>query len=172
MIKFLFLDFDGVLTNGKKNYSKNGTCETKELCDKDFTAIKRFLSNNIPVFFLSGDPWNENIFINRNIPYLITRNLKKEESVKPIIDQYNIPLKECAYIGDDIFDVNLLKIVGYPFCPNDAIIDCKMVSRSLAKNGGENLISYFFEYCAQHELIHTVENEMENILLLDEKEKF
>ena len=172
MIKLLLLDFDGVLTNGKKNYSKNGICETKELCDKDFTAIKRFLANNVPVFFLSGDHWNENIFINRNIPYLITRNLKKEECVNIIIDKYNLLLKDCAYIGDDIFDVNLLKIVGYPFCPNDAIIDCKNVSCTLAKKGGENLISHFFEYCKQHNLINFSHDEMENIFSLDAKEKF
>lgn len=172
MIKFIFLDLDGVLTDGKKNYSKNGICETKQLCDKDFTAIKRFISNNVPVYFLSGDPWNENIFLNRNIPYTITRSIKKEQCALSIINKLNISIKDCAYIGDDIFDVGLLKIVGYAFCPKDAIKDCKNISTVIDRNGGDNLISAFFEYCLDKKLINISENEINKIFALDEKEKF
>ena len=41
MIKLLILDVDGVLTDGKKVYGKEGTGLYKTFCDKDFTAIKR-----------------------------------------------------------------------------------------------------------------------------------
>jgi 3-deoxy-D-manno-octulosonate 8-phosphate phosphatase (KDO 8-P phosphatase) len=172
MIKILLLDFDGILTNGKKSYSKDGICNSKELCDKDFTAIKRFIANGVPVFFLTGDPWNENVLKNRNLPFLITRGLKKDECAIEVLSKYNIDIKQCAYIGDDIFDLELLSIVGHPFCPNDAIQDCKNTSVVLNCNGGENLINYFFEYCVSRKLIQISKNEIKKILDLDEKEKF
>ena len=61
MIKLILLDIDGVMTDGRKYYDKEGTVRLKTFCDKDWTAIKRFRALGIQVAFLSGDGFNANI---------------------------------------------------------------------------------------------------------------
>ena len=58
MIKLLILDVDGILTDGKKQYDREGNVRMKTFCDKDWTAIKRFRALGINVIFLTGDPFN------------------------------------------------------------------------------------------------------------------
>ena len=52
MIKLVILDVDGVLTDGKKYYNRDGDVVMKTFCDKDWTAIKRFKALGIKVLFL------------------------------------------------------------------------------------------------------------------------
>ena len=73
MIKLVILDVDGVLTDGKKYYNRDGDVVMKTFCYKDWTAIKRFKALGIKVLFLSGDPFNEKIAKNRNIDIIINR---------------------------------------------------------------------------------------------------
>ena len=40
LIKLAIFDIDGVLTNGKKTYGKDGSCISKTFCDKDFMRCK------------------------------------------------------------------------------------------------------------------------------------
>ena len=56
MIKLLILDVDGVMTGGIKYYDREGTVKLKTFCDKDWTAIKRFVQSESMLFFLTGDP--------------------------------------------------------------------------------------------------------------------
>ena len=58
VIKLIILDVDGVLTDGKKYYNREGEVLMKTFCDKDWTAIKRFRALGITVIFLTGDPFN------------------------------------------------------------------------------------------------------------------
>ena len=58
MIKLVILDVDGVLTDGKKYYNREGEVLMKTFCDKDWTAIKRFRAMGITVIFPTGDPFN------------------------------------------------------------------------------------------------------------------
>ena len=41
MIKLVILDVDGVMTDVKKYFDRDGNVVIKNFCDKDWTAIKR-----------------------------------------------------------------------------------------------------------------------------------
>ena len=46
-----------------------------------------------------------------------------------------------VYIGDDINDLELIKLVGYGCCPADAISSVKEVAKYITKvKGGEGVI--------------------------------
>ena len=46
-----------------------------------------------------------------------------------------------AYIGDDIPDICVLKKVGLPCCPNDAVDEVKAVAKFVcSKNGGRGAV--------------------------------
>ena len=74
LIKLAIFDIDGVLTNGKKTYGKDGSCISKTFCDKDFTAIKRFIAAGVKVIMISGDNYNKTMAEKRNIDFYCTRD--------------------------------------------------------------------------------------------------
>jgi YrbI family 3-deoxy-D-manno-octulosonate 8-phosphate phosphatase len=179
--KLLILDIDGVMTDGKKTYDKNGRACYKEFCDRDFTAIKMFRAAGVDVVFLSGDSMNEGMANNRNIPFFCNRLEKKHNKsegqyicksnfVDLFVEKFGVKPNEMVYVGDDIFDIEIMKAVGRAFCPADANYMVKNVATQvLNKNGGDCVVEDVFNY---H--ISVLEMEMpsmEKIIELDKQEK-
>jgi 3-deoxy-D-manno-octulosonate 8-phosphate phosphatase (KDO 8-P phosphatase) len=50
--------------------------------------------------------------------YLNSRT--KKESMKELAAKWNVDLKSVLYMGDDIPDFEVMKMVGLPACPADA----------------------------------------------------
>lgn len=175
MIKLFAFDIDGCLNNGKKFYNENGLCAGKFFCDKDWSVLKRLKARDIKIHAITGDPWNENLLLARNIPYTITRSEPKENLLSSLLTKYGIDVSEMAYIGDDIFDLNLLEKVGYPFCPKDAIsFDTVKNIHRLNSNGGDNIMVEIFNFFIKNKLIKNLNfnEEMEKVMDLDKNEKF
>ena len=148
-MKLIILDIDGVMTDGRKFYISDGTTLCKQYNDKDFTAIKRFLALDINVCFLSGDIWNKKMADLRNIKFYSGRNedgnLSKLQSLHIILQDYNVSKNETLYVGDDIFDIEVLTYVKEGFCPKDSPSDVKNVSTVLNRSGGEGVIAELFD---------------------------
>lgn len=179
MIKLLILDVDGILTDGKKYYDSEGNVRLKTFCDKDWTAIKRFRALGINVIFLTGDPFNVKIAENRNIDVYVNRSngnhKDKVEFLSDICKEYEVKSNEVAYAGDDIFDVKIMRAVGYSFCPADSPDDV----RSAAKNcvpgtPGNNFVMFLFDYMRRNRLLPEFNfyDNLKKVYELDEKEKF
>jgi 3-deoxy-D-manno-octulosonate 8-phosphate phosphatase (KDO 8-P phosphatase) len=150
-IKLLLLDVDGILTSGKKIYSDNGNVIGKEYCDLDFTAIKIFKSLSIKVIFISGDQTcNKSMAKNRNVDFYYTRkgsiNRDKLFFLKGIEKKYKINRKNIAFLGDDIFDLELGKNIGYFVVPNNSMQILKNKADYVLKsNSGNYLIKEFLD---------------------------
>lgn len=178
MIKLIILDVDGVMTDGTKYYDCNGKVVLKLFCDKDWTAIKRFRSLGIPVVFITGDPYNEIILKNRNLPVVVNRgegfHKDKVNYLQKILDQFHCTSKEVVYLGDDLFDYGIMREIGYPYCVANSPKILKDIATVLPCNGGENAIMYLFECLEDIGLIPTVSYDevMSKIYELDLKEKF
>lgn len=180
-IKLIILDVDGILTDGKKAYDKNGDVLSKVFCDKDWTAIKRFKSFGIEVMFLSGDEFNTGIAEKRNIHIIINRNnnihIDKSEYLNSICEKYSISPNEIIFAGDDIFDINLMKKVKYSFCPSDAPNIVKENCKVLNCKGGDNFVAYLFDYLENIKSSRIIPNfelgdHLDKIYNLDIKERF
>lgn len=174
-IKLLILDVDGILTDGRKYYGIDGMPFAKIFCDKDFTAIKRFRALGINVIFLTGDAKvNEKIGINRNIPVYLSRGLDKVDFIDQFQSVYNCNTDEMCFVGDDLFDINIMKAVKYSFCTADSPYIVRSCATVLPVKGGENVIATLFDYCEDHNIIETVDfnTVMNKINELDKNEKF
>lgn len=70
--------------------------------------------------------------------YLLTDSKNKLESVSKLCAETGVSLAETVFIGDDVWDVDLLKAVGVAACPADAQDCVKELPdiRVLTKNGG------------------------------------
>ena len=56
-------------------------------------------------------------------------------------EKFNIEPKNIAYVGDDINDLEVIKMVGFGCCPSDAVSEVKQNVDYVAKaKGGEGVI--------------------------------
>ena len=159
MIKFLIMDVDGTLTDGKLYISNNGEL-FKSFSVKDGCGIKDILPtiNIIPVVITARD---SKILQNRcndlNINYLFQGCRDKLSKMKEFIDDYNGEFNTCydfsnvAYIGDDILDIPCLEVVNNNFgisaCPKNSAKDVLNISKYICENnGGDGAVREFIEY--------------------------
>ena len=177
-IKLLILDVDGVMTDGIKYYDREGTVKLKTFCDKDWTAIKRFRAIGINVVFLTGDPYNVSILENRNLHVIANRgkdfHTDKADYLDAILKEYQCTAEETAYVGDDIFDIGIMKRVKYPICLIDSPRIVRQVAKVLPVKGGQNVIMNLFDDFEINGLIPCIDYDrvIEKIYELDLKEKF
>lgn len=166
----LLLDVDGVLCKNK-TYNKEGHVVSKEFNDHDWTFIKIFKSLNIPVVFISGDEFNRKIAESRNIEFLLAKDEKglidKASFIEGLKYRYGLPIDRFIFCGDDIFDLNLLKAVGYAFCPADANPLIKGYAANLVAKAGEGIVGEIY-FRMGFPSINRID--MEKILEIDAKE--
>jgi 3-deoxy-D-manno-octulosonate 8-phosphate phosphatase KdsC-like HAD superfamily phosphatase len=81
---------------------------------------------------------------------------------------------DVVYVGDDIFDVQLLESVLYGFCPKDAPSIVKKSAITLNGRGGENLVAEVFEHLETKGLLPEYDfyEHLDKVYEIDIKEKF
>ena len=143
-IKLVILDVDGVMTDGKKTYDSGHKVLSKEYNDRDFTAIKRMKKQGIDVCLLSGDKRiNESMASGRKIDFIFSRD--KETQIDNIKKRYSVEDDEIAYVGDDYFDLGIMKKLFHNFCPENSPKCVRDVAQVLPAKGGDGLVSVFFD---------------------------
>lgn len=120
-VKLLIMDCDGVLTDGRLYFSESGE-ELKVFNVKDGQGIVLWHEAGFKSGIISG---RESKIVNRratelNISYIRQGSHDKTQCFSEILKEENISADEIAYIGDDIGDIDLLKIVGFPVAVADA----------------------------------------------------
>lgn len=143
-IKIIFLDVDGVFTDGSKVFCEDGSIPFKVYNDKDLSAL-HMVRKYFEVIFISGDERvNKNMAKSRNIPFIHEWRDKKEAMMEVLIDR-GVSLAEVVYVGDDVLDLECIKTVPLSMCPSDAIIDVKQnAAIILHAKGGDGVIAELY----------------------------
>jgi 3-deoxy-D-glycero-D-galacto-nononate 9-phosphatase len=146
--KLVLTDIDGVWTDGGMYYDQFGN-ELKRFNTYDSAGVIFCHKKGILVGVITGE---ETAIVKRrsekiNIDYLYQGVKNKLLIAIDLCNALNIELKDVAYIGDDINDLELLKRVGYSAAPNNAPIYIKNnVMYVTKKNGGEGAFREYIEY--------------------------
>lgn len=125
-IQLLLLDVDGVMTDGSITYSDSGE-QIKSFNSKDGLGLRLLMDAGVRTGIITGRTSMalkhrcDNIGI--NIVYEGIKN--KARALSRIADETGIPLKNMAYIGDDLIDLPAMKKVGVAICVADASEDIK-----------------------------------------------
>ena len=140
-IKALIMDVDGTLTDGKIYMGEHGEV-FKAFNIHDGLAINELLPEYgvVPVIVTGR---NSKIVENRASELRIENVFQgikdKARELRAVSDRLNIKFEEMAYMGDDIADLEAMKLCAIRGCPRDAvkpIIDiCEYVSDIKAGDG-------------------------------------
>lgn len=141
-IKMLLTDCDGCLTDSGMYYTENGD-EIKKFNTKDGMAAALLKQCGIKVGIITGETreLNARRAEKLSIDILEQGCVNKLEKVMEIADKYHVNLHEIAYIGDDINDLEVVKMVGFGACPRDAAAKVREAAAYVCKaKGGEGVL--------------------------------
>ena len=143
---FIF-DVDGVLTDSSVHVSQTGEM-LRIMNIRDGFAMKAAIESGYNVCIISGGN-NEGVRIrlrNLGITDIHLASPNKVETFKEYIELYNIKPEKVLYMGDDIPDYHVMKLVGMPTCPQDAVAEIKAISKYIShKNGGKGAVREVIE---------------------------
>ncbi len=112
-IKLLVFDVDGILTDGKIYLSESGV-ETKTFFAYDGAGMKIAKKLGLKTGMISARTSNAAAVRAKElgVDFYIEGCKDKYNALKPILKKYNIGLKNLFYMGDDIVDIELLKLAA------------------------------------------------------------
>jgi len=151
-IKLFVVDVDGTMTDGSYNVSSNGTI-TKRFCTQDFHGMMDLQNAGVDILILTSSTddcirmrYNHLPVEAKSRMELVCGKIDKLSFLSGYIKRKNIPMSEVAYMGDDIGDLECMRVAGHTGCPNDAHETIKKESFYRAeKNGGYGAVREFFE---------------------------
>ena len=138
---FIF-DVDGVLTDGTLQITTSGEM-LRTMNVKDGYALKTALNKGFNICIISGGS-NEGVR-NRLTAlgiadiYLGAHN--KIEQLDDYLTKSGVSSENVLYMGDDIPDYPVMKGIGLPCCPQDAVPEIKAISKYIShKKGGKGAV--------------------------------
>ena len=146
-VKAFIFDVDGVLTNGMVTIFPNGDL-IRNMNIKDGYALKTAIDAGFPICIISGGS-NEAVRtrlegLGLTEIYLGVHN--KIEKYNEILATHQLKPEEIVYMGDDIPDYPVMKLVGVPCAPQDAAPEIKSVAKYVSPiKGGEGCVRDIIE---------------------------
>ncbi|HUI10556.1 MAG TPA: HAD-IIIA family hydrolase [Bacteroidota bacterium] len=151
-VKMVLLDVDGVLTDGGLYYTADGH-ELKRFHAHDGYGIVRGRDAGLAFGIISG----------RSTPIVDARArvLKIDEVIQGAEDKVaamrqiqrrtGLADDEFAFIGDDLFDIPLLKLVGLSAAPPNALREVRAAVHYVTRvGGGEGAVRDFVDTILSH----------------------
>ncbi|MBL4904822.1 MAG: HAD-IIIA family hydrolase [Flavobacteriaceae bacterium] len=141
-INTLIFDVDGVLTNGMVTIMPDGEL-IRHMNIKDGYALKTAVDAGYQVCIISGGN-NEGVRIRLQglgIQDIYLGAHDKIKQYRELLVKYNLQAENVLYMGDDIPDFPVMKLVGLACCPNDAAPEIQGISNYISpKKGGEGCV--------------------------------
>ena len=136
-IELLILDVDGVLTDGGLWFDCYGNV-LKRFDVKDGLSLNLLQEIGIEIVLISG---GDSKSVEARASQLAIKHCffgvkNKYEILKEFQIKRSIPIKKCAYIGDDINDIVVRPLVSLLFTPYDASQSLRSISDFRLQNCG------------------------------------
>ena len=146
-IKLFATDVDGVLTDAGMYYSESGD-EWKKFNTRDGMGIKLLQRAGIITAIVTQE--RTKLVARRaeklTIPELHQGVMDKLTVIREMAARHGLSLKQVAYIGDDVNDLEALKAVGFSASPADGLpAVVAAVDYVCRKKGGEGAVREIIE---------------------------
>ena len=135
---FIF-DVDGVLTNGIVTIFPDGEL-VRQMNIKDGYALKTAVDKGFNVCIISG---GTNEGVRKRLSALGIKDIylgahNKIQQFNEYVEHHNIQPANVLYMGDDIPDYPIMKLVGLAACPKDAVPEIQDISHYISQKKGGN----------------------------------
>lgn len=140
---FIF-DVDGVLTNSQLLVLENGKL-LRHMNVRDGYAIKRAIDMGYKVAVITGGKSQGVVTRLRNlgvvdIYYGISNKVEAYREFMYLYDD-ELTYENVLYMGDDVPDYEVMRLVGMPVCPNDACPEILSIAKYVSHaNGGQGAV--------------------------------
>lgn len=150
-IRLLATDVDGVLTDAGMYYSESGD-EWKKFNTRDGMGIKLLQKAGLITAIVTQE--RTRLVARRAeklaIPELHQGVMDKLSVIRDMATRHGISLRQVAYIGDDVNDIEALKAVGLSAAPADGLPQVlEIVHYICRKKGGEGAVRELAEMILQ-----------------------
>jgi len=153
-INYLVLDVDGVFTDGKVAFNKEGEF-SKSFDMRDGMGLEILREHQVTVMVMTSE--------NSEVVKQRMKKLKIKDVFLGIKDKYscldsicaerNISSNEIAYIGDDVNDLSNMLRAGWSFCPSNATKPIKFhADVTLSNKSGQGAIREVSEFIMNYNL--------------------
>ena len=133
---FVF-DMDGVLTDGTLFVFGNGEF-IRRMHIKDGYALQLAVKRGYRVLVISGS--NSDAVVTRlqglGINDVFMKISNKKELLAEYITKHQLSADELLFMGDDMPDLEPMKLVGLPCAPLDAVAEIKEISKFISSHNG------------------------------------
>ena len=128
-IKAIIFDVDGVLSLSTIQMSPAGL-PVRTVNIKDGYAIQLAIKMGMKIAIISGgtDPSIEERYRKLGMTDIFMSCSTKIQVLNQYLADNHLSADEVIYVGDDIPDYEIMKVVGCPCCPADACSDIKEIS--------------------------------------------
>ena len=141
-IKLVLTDVDGVLTDGCMYYSSKGE-ELKKFHTRDGMAVELLLQKNIKTIIVTREKSKIVVLRAKKIKiFKVYSNIKQKEVIlNQICTKFKVTPDETTFIGDDVNDEKIMKLVGLSFAPSDATQTIKNIADIITNaKGGQGVL--------------------------------
>lgn len=146
-VKMIILDVDGVMTDGRTFINTEGV-ESKAFDLKDGFGIVMARKAGIKFGIITGlaSPIVRYRAGQLGIEEIHQNLVDKDIALEEIAKEYNLDYSEIAYMGDDLYDLPVIKLVGLSAAPSDAMPEVKeAVDWVSSHKGGRGAVREFVE---------------------------
>ena len=141
-VKAFAFDVDGVFSSTSVLLHPSGEMlRTSNI--KDGYAIFHANKMKYPIAIITGGDSEivRERYAKLGVKHIYLKSQDKMIDFKDFLEKENLKASEVLYMGDDIPDYPVLKVVGVPTCPEDAAVEVKSVSKYIShRKGGEGCV--------------------------------
>jgi 3-deoxy-D-manno-octulosonate 8-phosphate phosphatase (KDO 8-P phosphatase) len=141
-IKGFVFDVDGVLSLDVTPLDENGD-PMRTANVKDGFAIRYAIRAGYKIAIITGANTQQVKlrYKKLGVEHIYLNSFNKTECLDDIIAKTGLKKDEILYMGDDLVDIPIMKEIGIPTCPIDAVPEVKAVSLYISdKKGGEGCV--------------------------------
>ncbi len=141
-VKAFAFDVDGVLSSSSLFLHPSGTM-MRSMNIKDGYALQYAIKKGYMIAIITGGNTRG---VKMRFRRLGIRDIYMKANNKPMIfkrflEKTGLDASEVLYMGDDLPDFEVMKMVGFPTCPSDAVEEIKSLCAYISdKRGGDGCV--------------------------------
>lgn len=146
-IKAFVFDVDGVLSHQTMSLYPGGEV-MRTINIRDGYAIQLAVKKGYLIAIITGGNTNaiRKRFEGLGVKDIYLKSHDKTRDFEDFISKYQLEPSSVLYMGDDLPDYKVMKEVGFPACPADAVVEIKQIAKYISHhNGGEGCVRDIIE---------------------------